>query len=138
MRNLKVMLVAALALLVWSCNDTNEDTNTTGDASLQGAWKLVKVEGSIAGFSSTFAPGVITWNFNVPSNTITVINNNTDPNKEDVLNSGNYVFGINNPDAICTEALLVDTFNYGCIDISGNQMVVDQSFADGIKMTFKK
>ena len=121
--------------VVTSCS-TNSNSSTTD--SFAGAWKLVNVNGTIAGINNNFPLGMITWNFNSNNQTVTVVNNNTDPNLWDVLETGTYNYQfINNPDLPCGESIKIDGVEYGCYTFANDSLVIDQSITDGFAITLK-
>lgn len=119
-----------------SCSN---DNNLTSEKSVEGRWKLVNSRGTFAGINNNFTYGLITWDFNSITQTVTVINNNTDPNLLDILETGvyNYQF-INNPDSPCGESIEIDGSVLGCYSIINDSLVIDQSIADGFAITLKR
>lgn len=129
------LFVIVTFLLLSSCNS---DSNSTTDP-VQGQWKLVNVSGTFAGIHDDFAPGVITWDFNPITQMVTVVNNNTDTNKWDVLETGVYTYHfVNNPDSPCGESIEIDGSVYGCYTVSNQTLVIDQAIADGFAITLHR
>lgn len=131
MKNFKLLSLFALLLLL-GCNSDDDNRN---DVTLSGEWKLIEVNGTIAGIRHEFEPGIIKWNFNISNNTFTVINNNTDEAKQDVFESGTYTYSIVSNDAtpeICSQALVLDGTNYGCFNVTNTSLQINQGEADGI------
>ena len=125
-----------LALIVSSCSD-DAKSPTTHDIS--GQWKLVTVDGTFAGIHDTFPEGTITWDFNPITQMVTVTNNNTDSNLWDILDTGVYNFQfVNNPDLPCSESIEIDGTVYGCYSFVNNNLIIDQSVADGYTLTLKR
>ena len=124
-------LTILLLILLPSCSN---DSNPNSDA-VQGQWKLINVSGTFAGIDNNFAPGLITWNFNPTTQTVTVVNNNTDPDKWDVFETGvyNYLI-IDNPEFPCGEIIKIDGIEMGCFSVTDNEFVIDQSIADGFRL----
>src|SRR5690606_36981223 len=79
------LLFAVLA----SCM-SDDDSNTPLPNTV--TWNLTKVEGSIAGVTHTFPTGLIQWTFNEDTNTLVVVNNNTDDSLFDFYDSGTYSY----------------------------------------------
>ena len=124
-------LTLLLLVLLPSCSN---DSNPNSDA-VQGQWKLINVSGTFAGIDNNFAPGLITWNFNPTTQTVTVVNNNTDPDKWDVFETGVYNYLIvDNPEFPCGEIIKIDGIKMGCFSVTDNEFVIDQSIADGFRL----
>lgn len=130
----KSILTLTLLLLVLmpSCsNDSSTNSNT-----VEGQWKLINVSGTFAGIDNDFAPGLITWDFNATTQTVTVVNNNNTA-LWDVFETGIYNYQIvDNPEFPCGEIIKIDGIEMGCFSISGNELVIDQSIADGFRLQF--
>ncbi|WP_284651770.1 hypothetical protein [Flavobacterium terrisoli] len=121
-----------IILLSGCSNDSNSNANNP-----QGQWKLVNVSGTFAGIDNDFEPGLITWDFNPITQTVSILNNNTDPDKWDVFETGVYNYQIvDNPDYPCGEILKIDGIEMGCFSTSDNEFVIDQSIADGFRLQF--
>lgn len=131
----KSILTLTLLLLVLmpSCsNDSSTNSNT-----VEGQWKLINVSGTFAGIDNDFAPGLITWDFNPTTQTVTVVNNNNNTALWDVFETGIYNYQIvDNPEFPCGEIIIIDGIEMGCFSISGNELVIDQSIADGFRLQF--
>ncbi len=126
----KSILSLAILILVVLPGCSNE-TNPNADG-VEGQWKLINVSGTFAGIDNDFEPGLITWDFNPTTQTVTVVNNNTDSEKWDVFDTGVYNYQIiDNPEYPCGEILKIDGIEMGCFTISNEHFVIDQSIADG-------
>lgn len=135
--NKKISILLILcSIILTSCSN---DNSSSKNESIAGQWKLVNVTGTFGGINDNFMPGLITWDFNPITQTVTVINNNTDINLLDVLETGvyNYQF-INNPDSPCSESLEINGSVYGCYSVDNDSLVIDQSIADGFAITLKR
>jgi hypothetical protein len=123
-----------LALIAFGCSS---DSNSPHANIVDGQWKLVHVGGSFAGVSSDFEPGIITWDFNPTTQTVTVVNNNADDNKTDIFETGVYNYQVvANPDPqTCSEILKIDNVEMGCFSIVDGNLRIDQAFADGYTLT---
>jgi len=136
MKKTLLIIVLSISLLQVGCstNSSSNPTNTT----VQGQWKLVAVDGTFAGIHETFTPGLITWTFNPTAHTVTVVNNNTNADAWDLLDTGvyNYQF-INNPDSPCGEQIEIDGSIYGCYTVTATSFIIDQSIADGYTITLQ-
>ncbi|MGL2966909.1 hypothetical protein [Flavobacterium sp. XGLA_31] len=133
MKNLIIPFAFLLVLFFSSCGT---DSNSTNTDPVQGQWKLVAVDGTFAGIHNTFSPGVINWSFNPITQTVTVVNNNPNPELWDVLETGvyNYQF-VNDPDSPCGESIKINGTIYGCYSTTNDTLVIDQAIADGFAMT---
>lgn len=133
----KIQLICLFAIMILlGCNNDDDNRN---DTSLRGAWKLIEVNGTIAGIRDQFEPGVIQWNFNTSNSTFTVVNNNTDESKQDVFESGNYTYSIQTMDVApgtCTRNMVLDGTNYGCYSVTTTSLQINQGEADGIILKF--
>lgn len=131
------LLLALAAVCLMSCN--NSDDNNAAQT-IDGAYKLVNVRGGIAGTNDTFNDGSITWTFE-NNGTVTVWNTNTDDSKQDLIESGAYVYTFQpnpaTPDS-CTQALYIDGVSYGCHAVNGNTMTLSQVETDGYEVTLEK
>lgn len=138
MKKIILPLLSVLLLSLSSCN--NDDDKTTTDPLLR-KWTLVHAEGGFAGTEYDFEEGVITWKFKADGS-VEVINNNTDENKPNILDSGTYDYeAVDNPSEIegCDESMHVDTYIFYCYSIDANgQLILDDSPVDGLKYTFVK
>jgi hypothetical protein len=120
-------------------NSCSKDSNSSIDDPIAGEWKLVNVSGTFAGINNNFPLGMITWNFNPNTLTVTVVNNNTNPNLWDVLETGTYTYQyINNPDSPCGESIEIDESVFGCYTFVNDSLIIDQSIADGFAITLKR
>ena len=136
MKNSLTILGIMLMLLFSGCS--SESNSSTNDA-VTGQWKLVNVNGTFAGIHDNFPEGMITWDFNPITQTVTVTNNNTNPNLWDVLETGIYSFNfVNNPESPCGESIEIDGSLYGCYSIANDSLVIDQAIADGFTITLKR
>lgn len=136
MKKIFSILLIFFSLVLTNCSN---DNSSSKNESIAGQWKLVNVTGTFGGINDNFTPGLITWDFNPITQTVTVVNNNTNSNLWDVLETGvyNYQF-INNPDSPCGESLEIDGSVYGCYSVDNDSLVIDQSIADGFAITLKR
>lgn len=134
MKKQLLILGILLAVIISGCSS---ETRSSHDSIVDGQWKLTRVTGSFAGVESNFVPGVITWSFNPTTQTVTVVNNNTNNNLTDIFETGVYNYQIvssQNPD-LCSEILKIDGMEMGCFSLAGNELKIDQSFSDGYALT---
>lgn len=128
------MCLVILALA--SCK--NDDDN--GPATLEGTWKLTRVQGGIAGVDERFPSGVITWTFHLDTQTVTVVNNLTPESANDFFESGTYSFQARSTGAnsTCGASMSIDDIDFGCMSQSGNTLKFDQQATDGFLVTLKR
>jgi hypothetical protein len=133
MKKIILTLSVLLVVLQSSCsNDSNSNPNP-----LQGQWKLINVSGTFDGIDNDFTPGVITWDFNPTTQMVSIVNNNPDAEAWDVFETGIYNYQIvENPEFPCGEILKIDGIEMGCFSVVNNNLVIDQSIADGFRLEF--
>lgn len=131
MKNLKILSSIFSIFLLIGCN--NDDDNNS-DSVLNGKWKLVEVNGTIAGITDEFEPGTITWTFNPSNHSFTVVNNNTDSSLMDIFDSGIYDYSVLNANSTqsCAQTVTLDETDYGCIILTNTTLQINQGEADGI------
>lgn len=147
MKVLKLLAALSLVALV-SCNDNddkptdlpaqtnneNPNENPDGPDEIAGAWKLTNVSGGIMGISHNFAEGVINWTFDTNTQMVTVLNNNTDPQLQDIFASGTYPYDFVANEAtpeLCEINIVVGGVSLGCYDIGTSEFTMSQIEADG-------
>lgn len=131
----KLSFLGILLILLFAGCSSESDSSQSN--SIDGQWKLVNVSGSFAGVSSDFAPGIITWDFNSTTQTVTVVNHNTDDNLTDLFETGVYNYQIvenPNPDS-CAEIIKIDNIEMGCFSLVDGTLHIDQAFLDGYTVT---
>ncbi|HEX8561338.1 MAG TPA: hypothetical protein VF676_00030 [Flavobacterium sp.] len=131
MKKIKLLLIAVIVFVFSGCDDNGPS------ASLRGTWNLVKTVGGISGETTTFETGLVTWNFDTPSHTVTIMNNNTDENAYDVFESGTYDYSFeeNTTNDFCEQTLVIDNTDLGCHTLSSDQLIITQPEADGYVLT---
>lgn len=137
MKSIKILSALFLVALV-SCNNSDDDNTTP--STIEGAWRLVSVTGGIAGTNDEFNDGSITWTFENNGN-VTVWNTNPDDNKIDLIESGEYIYNFAPNPATpqsCSEAIFIDGVSYGCYNVDGNTLVLNQVENDGYEVTLEK
>lgn len=146
MKVLKLLAVLSFVSLV-SCNDNddkptnqlipttnNENPNPNEPGEIAGQWKLTNVSGGIMGISHNFADGVINWTFDTNTQMVTVLNNNTDPQLQDILASGVYPYDFVANEAtpeLCDVNIVVGGVSLGCYNIGTSEFTMSQIEADG-------
>lgn len=134
-------MIRALFILVLAVSCSKSDNAPDEQLpAIQSAWRLTNVSGGISGISDDFDDGSIDWTF-ATGGALTVWNTNTDDTKEDILETGEYIYGFV-PNTItpgsCAETIVIGGVNYGCVSISGNTMTLSQTESDGYVLTFEK
>ncbi|HLT33153.1 MAG TPA: hypothetical protein VKZ98_05130 [Aquaticitalea sp.] len=113
---------------------SDDDSNTPLPNTV--TWNLTKVEGSIAGVTHTFPTGLIHWTFNEDTNTLVVVNNNTDDSLFDFYDSGTYSYSVENngTDAIVT----IEDVELGAVTVTQDELIIDEQIDDGFVLTFTR
>ena len=131
----KIFLLGLIACFA-SCNNNNDDFDNNPVHSIDGAYRLASVRGGIAGIHDEF-DGSIIWTFE-DNGTVTVWNTNTDETKQDLIESGSYVYTFQ-PNPVtpqnCATVLHIDGVSYGCYDLAGNTLTLNQVESDGFEVT---
>lgn len=132
MRKLLTFLLAIPLLAACS----SDDPKTT----LDGNWNLVRVEGGLTGVNDNFAQGEIKWKFSTAEGTLTVTNNNTDDEKEDMLVSGDYSYHLmtNGDGAECSRNIMIDVVDFGCYQLQGQRLKIGSTESDGYLLTLER
>ena len=88
------------------------------------------------GVNQEIEPGMITWNFNSITNTVTIVNTTTDQMLYDFFETGVYNYQIleSSSDFGCDEVLKIDNIELGCLSIVDDKLVIDQTYADGFRL----
>lgn len=136
MKNLKILASLFAIMLFIGCNS---DDDKNAQATLKGEWKLIEVNGTIAGINDEFESGLITWNFNPQTETFAVVNNNTDESKQDVFDTGTYSYNIvpaTTTNSVCGQTIELDNVNYGCFTLTSTTLQINQGEADGTILKF--
>ena len=153
MRNCVYIFVALLAASITGCSEDDPTPAPTEEHPCAlvlppphaGTWNLISVSKSIAGISHDFEPGTIKWKFEFcPNSGVTVVNNNTNEQVEDFLETGHYEISHTeyNPQAEgCPQYWVIDNTNYGCINHSEENpatLTLTQQVTDGYTLTFTR
>lgn len=138
MNRIKLFAILTAAISLGSCSSSDKENNQEVPA-IEAAWRLVNVSGGIAGTNDDFS-GEITWTFNADG-TVNVWNTNTDVNKQDIIDTGDYTYDFVpntvTPDS-CAEAIVVNGVSYGCVSVTAETMTFSQVESDGYLLTFEK
>jgi hypothetical protein len=134
MKNLKhISLLLFIAFALFSCSNNNDEPAAI--PTLAGQWKLVTVTGGFVGVNDNFPAGQITWNIDTAANSVTVVNNNVNPNLQDILESGLYSYTLApDPNSICTNTFNVNNLDLGCYTVSDTELIITYEYADGMRL----
>lgn len=139
MKKITFLFVLAAACFI-GCSDDDDNNSGTASPLLQN-WTLVNSGGGFAGTNYDFEKGLITWQFRA-NGSVKIVNNNTDQQKADGLDSGTYSYTITaNTSQIqdCAESMKINEYVFYCYDIDASgKLILDDSPVDGIKLTFVK
>ncbi len=134
MKTLKLLSLICFVILLNSCiiDDSSDDL-----PSYFGTWKLVETSGTIAGTTSEFEPGLITWK--ITPDSIYVVNNNTNPELQDGFDTGAYAYTFHE-DLMTTEDcyrwISFGTDDQNCIGYDFNFLHLNENVADGVNYMF--
>ncbi len=135
MKKISFLITVLIFTTLFGCS---RDSESSTPNTISGKWKLINVAGTFGGINNNFPAGMITWNFNPNTLTVDVVNNNTDPNLWDILETGSYSYHyVNNPDSPCGESVEIDGSVFGCYTFVNDSLIIDQSIADGFAITLQ-
>lgn len=111
-------LILSFIFIITSCslNDNENSIETNQDVTIE--WHLTKSSGGITGEDYEFDLDTIIWDFDSQNGSLTIVNNNTDDNKEDAINSGTYVYELLELNDLIY--IIIDGEEYGEIIFSSN------------------
>ena len=132
--NLFIPLIC-FVLLLSSCSRT--DDNLGNQEAINVPWSLKSTVGGLAGTNVNFNMGMVLWTFNDSSNTLTVINNNTNNYVYDGLETGSYSYTMTTIDGL--EYLIVnEDYNLGRLEYINSELTLDNGIPlDGLLLTFE-
>jgi len=128
MKTTLILLMAFVFTTVGGCD--HEDIIDYG---LDGQWNLTHIGGGIAGVNISVNPGTIIWVFDENNSTVTIENNAENGYS---FPSGTYPYQIEMVDDHI--GITINGAAYGSIEISQNQIQIDQRVADGILLVLTK
>ena len=135
MKTLKLLSFFIAVALFSGCKN---DDDATQDASLEGVWKLTRVQGGFGGVDEEFEPGVITWDFNFENQTVTVVNNQTPESGFDFFDSGIYSFSVLSAGDPQSGTMIINELDFGYPTVGNQKMTLDQRESDGFFVTLKR
>lgn len=123
---LSIIILTSIA----SCHSNDDST----DYNLNGSWNLTHVNGGLIGVDKSFDPGLIVWTFNENIGKLNIVNNSDDGFS--MFQSGTYTFSIE--DGGDYNSITIDGVMFGSIEITQNQVMIDQRVADGFLLELTK
>ena len=133
MKTIKLLSLLSFIILFNSCVT---DDHSDDFPSYLGTWNLTKSSGTIAGTTTEFESGLIKWE--ITSDSIYVINNNTDENLQDGFQTGPYSYTLHEDLSAtdCVRWLSFGPDDRYCLGYSYNELSLNQFVADGINYDF--
>lgn len=130
MKTIAKLSIFLLFIVVTACSKSD---NSEPTPKIDGEWNLKYVNGSFTGASYYFQPGIVNWKFDPTNQTVTVENNNTDTNLNAIFPSGTYNYEIldSNPDVSCSQSIKIDGIEFGCLEITTDELNITQTYVDG-------
>lgn len=133
MKSLKILIAILLVATIASCS--SDDDNNVQLTQIN-SWNLARVTGGFAGVDQTFPEGLIVWTFNGDTDTVVVVNNNTDNTLNDFFDSGTYPYTIENDGT--NDVISIDGIDFGVISETENELLLDHQVDDGFTVTFTR
>ncbi|WP_128755174.1 hypothetical protein [Aquimarina sediminis] len=132
---MKHFVYIVFIFMIISCSGDDDAPNADNSSGLSGTWNLTNVSGGFMGVDADFDKGVIVWVFDEVNKQVKVVNTNSS-NVEDILPTGTYPYSTTITDGI--KELLVNNRNLGNLEVTTNELVIDEQFRDGFKYTFQR
>jgi hypothetical protein len=135
-------LISLVSFFILTNCSISDDSNNTPPKVIKIYWNLVNVSGGIVGVDDDFQTGTIIWTFNDETETLNVVNDNTDDTKQDGLATGDYTYSVVNIEE--NSFLIVDSNELGSLTLNTSQLIINEnetsegSTADGFIYTFSK
>jgi hypothetical protein len=135
-------LISLVSFFILTNCSISDDSNNTPPKVIKIYWNLVNVSGGIVGVDDDFQTGTIIWTFNDETETLNVVNDNTDDTKQDGLATGDYTYSVVNIEE--NSFLIVDSNELGSLTLNTSQLIINEnetsegSAADGFIYTFSK
>ena len=132
----RYIYLLVFALVVFACNN-DDDGTPNNDFPLEGQWSLVNVSGGLAGVDEDFEMGLITWDFEIQTQQVTVVNSNT-ASVFSGFQTGVYDFQVLTNSEM-SSLILDDSFSMVITTLTSNQLILDKGVAaDGFLYTLAK
>ena len=128
-----IVFILSLMLLTSLTSCDNHD-GLSDEENLIGSWNLIHVSGGVDGRNLIFEPGLIIWTFDDNTHEVAIVNDSE--NGLSVFQSGIYSYSlvqIGNH-----KSITIDEVYFGQIEISSNQVKIDQKVVDGIILELAK
>ncbi|WP_298893382.1 hypothetical protein [uncultured Psychroserpens sp.] len=124
-------------MFVFSCNN-DDDGASNNESTLHGEWSLVNVSGGLAGIDDDFPVGLITWDFNLNAQELTVTNTNVELVIYDGLPTGTYDYSVMTSTG-SDATIVINNVNYAVVSITSTSLVLDEGVAaDGFLLTYMR
>jgi hypothetical protein len=132
MRKMKLLMLLLTPLLLATTCDDDPNYPSIG---LQGEWQLVRISNGFSGASRDIEEGLISWTFAESYRSVYVSNDSEDEN-DTGLTSLNHQYSIHAIPDVCSQALIVEDRDFGCIEIIGDSLKISAAHVDGDTFTF--
>ena len=131
------LFISLICIFTLITNCSNNADNTEDEEAINVPWSLKSVVGGLAGTNDTFVMGTILWTFNDSTNSLIVLNNNTEDVVYDGLETGTYNYTISTIDGL--DYLIVnEDYNLGRIEYINTELTLDNGIPlDGLLLTFE-
>ncbi|WP_298753877.1 hypothetical protein [uncultured Psychroserpens sp.] len=124
-------------MFVFSCNN-DDDGVSNNEPTLHGEWSLINVSGGLAGIDDDFPAGLITWDFDLNSQELTVTNTNVELVIYDGLPTGTYDYAVMTSTG-SDATIVINNVNYAVVSITSTSLVLDEGVAaDGFLLTYTR
>lgn len=132
----RYLYLFVFTLVAFACNN-EDDGAPNNDSPFEGQWSLVNVSGGLAGVDEDFEMGLITWDFDIETQELTITNTNT-ASVFSGFPTGVYDFQVLTNGEM-SSLILEDSFSMVITTLTNNQLILDEGVAaDGFLYTFAK
>ena len=139
----RYILIAFYCLITFTnCSISNNNNDDIPNQVIKTYWHLTNVSGGFAGVNHDFELGDIIWFFDEVTAELSVENLNTNNSLEDGLDTGNYIFSVQE---VNNETfLIIDSNEFGNFTFSQTELVINQNIttsgsgADGFIYVFER
>lgn len=123
MKNVIWLFVMLFGLSIFmGCDKKNE---TPQMETLNGTWNLKNISGGFAGVDDDFETGLVTWTFDEPSSTLTVVNNSSQEFIYSGYETGTYTYTI--VEISGHEYMIIEGTEHGKYLIQGNLLTINEN-----------
>lgn len=134
MKKLRLFTAIFSVFLLMACS--SDDPQTT----LDGNWKLTRVQGASGAIDDTFSGGEVRWSFDKATKTF-VVTGDTDDGRDQLLPAGNYSYDIRttvDPSLTCDESMFIDEVDFGCYALQGQRLKIGSETNGGFLITLER